>query len=72
MTLGRSVGWLIDVKRLIRVDKQVYYVDHLPAHFRLTAIMAVVALSLAVALCATVPASREASRFQPVAAIRQE
>jgi lipoprotein-releasing system permease protein len=70
--LGLVIAYLLDRSRLIRIDPSVYFIDHLPVHLQIPDLAVVVAISLGIALAATVPASRWAARLQPVDAIRHE
>jgi len=72
LAVGLALGFLIDWSGLIRIDPAVYFIDRLPVHMELLDILVVVAVSLGVALVATLPPSRGASRLPPVEAIRHE
>ncbi len=63
---------MIDTSGLIRIDPAVYFIDHLPVHVELLDVLAVLAVSLAVAVVATIHPSRSAARLVPVDAIRHE
>lgn len=69
---GLLIGFLLDGSELIKIDPSTYFIDHLPVHIQILDVVAVVAISLLIALLATVPASRWAARLQPVDAIRHE
>lgn len=70
--LGLGLGWLLDRSGLIRIDPSIYFIDRLPVHMELLDFVVVVAVSLAVALLATVHPSRSAAALTPVEAIRHE
>lgn len=70
--LGLVVGLILDGSRLIRIDPSIYFIDHLPVHIRLLDLLGIIAVSLLIAVLATIPASRWAARLQPVDAIRHE
>jgi lipoprotein-releasing system permease protein len=70
--LGLVVGFLLDGSELIKIDPSVYFIDHLPVHVRLLDLLAIVLVSMTIAVLATVPASRWAGQLQPVDAIRHE
>lgn len=72
LLLGMLLAFLLDWSRLIRIDPSIYFIDHLPVHIQALDVAAVIGVSLAIALLATVPASRWASRLEPVEAIRNE
>lgn len=75
-TLGTALGlalcFVIDRYDIIRIPPEVYYVDRLPVSLHAADVLTIVAASLAVALLATVYPSLQASRLQPVEAIRHE
>ena len=70
--LGLGVAYLIDASGLIRINPAVYFIDRLPVHVELWDVLAVMALSLAVAVAATIHPSRTAAQLVPVEAIRHE
>jgi lipoprotein-releasing system permease protein len=70
--LGLALGWVLDESRLITIDPQIYFVDHLPVHFQPLDLLVVIGTSLTIALGATLPTSRWAAQLQPVDAIRHE
>lgn len=72
LVLGGVVAFLIDGSELIRIDPSIYFIDHLPVSIEILDVVAVTIVSLLIALAATYPASRFASRLQPVDAIRHE
>ena len=72
LALGILVSLLLDRSGLIRIDPSIYFIDHLPVHLQLSDVLIVILVSLGIALAATVPASRRASRLLPVDAIRHE
>ena len=72
LVLGFLVGWAVDTSGLIRIDPTVYFIDHLPVHIQALDTLAVVLVSLTVAMVATIHPSRSAARLVPVDAIRHE
>ncbi len=74
-TLGLIVGLLtavlLDKFRLIRLDPQVYFIDHLPVDRAPLDIGLTVAASLIIAAIATIYPAIQASRLQPVEAMRE-
>ena len=70
--LGILVAFILDGSRLIRIDPSIYFIDHLPVHVRPLDVLVVIAVSFTIALAATIPASRWASKLEPVEAIRHE
>ncbi len=69
---GFLIGFLLDGSEIIKIDPSVYFIDHLPVQMEILDVLAVVVVSLGIALAATIPASRFAARLQPVEAIRHE
>jgi len=72
LVLGLAASVLIDRSGVIRIDPQVYFIDHLPVHIEVGDVIGVVAFSLIVAIVATLHPSRTAARLTPVNAIRHE
>ena len=74
-TLGLAVGLItalaLDKYRLIRLDPQVYFIDHLPVSRSPVDIGVTVAASLLIAAVATVYPAIQASRLTPVEAMRE-
>jgi lipoprotein-releasing system permease protein len=62
----------VDRGRWIKINPSVYFIDHLPVHIEPLDVLVVVVASLLLAVVATVPPSRSASRLTPVEAIRHE
>jgi lipoprotein-releasing system permease protein len=69
---GLVVGELLGRYRLIPLNAQVYFIDHLPVDLRLADVMAITVSSLLIAALATLYPSAQAARLQPVDAIRHE
>ena len=70
--LGISVSWALDRFELIKIPGDVYFVDHLPATMDPVTILMIVVASILVSFGATIHPARQASRLQPVDAIRHE
>jgi len=70
--LGISVAYLVDRSGLIRINPTVYFIDRLPVHIEAPDVLLVAAVSLAIAIVATIHPSRSAARLVPVEAIRHE
>lgn len=68
--LGILLSWSLDYLELIPIPGGVYFVDHLPARMDPVTIGIIVAASVLVAFGATVYPARQASRLEPVDAIR--
>ena len=70
--LGVGISWALDRFELIKIPGDVYFVDHLPATLDPVDIALVVLASVAVSLVATIYPSQQASKLEPVEAIRHE
>ncbi|MEQ8329664.1 MAG: ABC transporter permease [Longimicrobiales bacterium] len=70
--LGVFLGWLLGTYELIKIPPDVYFVDHLPVSMRLTDILKIVGASVVVSFAATVYPAVQASRLEPVDAIRHD
>jgi lipoprotein-releasing system permease protein len=71
-TLGVVVGLLIDRYDIIKIPPDVYFVDSLPVSIYAPDVLMVVVGSIVVAFVATVYPAIQASRLEPVDAIRHE
>ena len=71
-SLGLSLAWLLDTYEIIRIPPDVYFVDKLPISIRFVDVARIVGVSVFIALMATVYPAFQASRLQPVDAIRHE
>jgi lipoprotein-releasing system permease protein len=69
---GLFLCWLLDRYQIIRIPPDVYFVDHLPVSVQVTDVVLIVAASVAVAFLATIYPAVQASRLEPVDAIRHE
>jgi len=70
--LGLFLCWLLDRYEIIRIPPDVYFVDHLPVSLQAWDVVAIVMASIAVAFAATIYPAFQASRLEPVDAIRHE
>jgi lipoprotein-releasing system permease protein len=70
--MGLALTWILDRYDVIRIPPDVYFVDRLPVWLEPLDVVAIVAASISVALVATIYPARQASRLEPVDAIRHE
>jgi lipoprotein-releasing system permease protein len=70
--LGLLLAYLVDTRRLIRIDPSVYFIDHLPVQVDPMDLTIIVVASFAVATIATLYPARQAAALHPVDAIRYE
>jgi lipoprotein-releasing system permease protein len=71
-TTGLFLCWLLDRYEIIQIPPDVYFVDHLPVSVQVADIALIVVASIAVAFLATIYPAVQASRLEPVDAIRHE
>src|SRR2546430_1626139 len=72
VALGLVVGGMVNRGHWIPIDPSIYFIDHLPVHMQPLDALSVIAASLLVAMLAPLPPSVQASRLDPVTAIRYE
>jgi lipoprotein-releasing system permease protein len=72
LVLGLGAAVALDRYRIIELDPQVYFIDHLPVMTEITDVVWIVLASLLIAAVATVYPAIQASRLYPVEAIRHE
>jgi lipoprotein-releasing system permease protein len=72
LVLGLAAAVALDRYRIIELDPQVYFIDHLPVMTEITDVVLIVLASLLIAAVATVYPARQAARLYPVEAIRHE
>lgn len=70
--LGLFLCWLLDRYEIIRIPPDVYFVDHLPVSLQAMDVVTIVVASVVVAFAATLYPAWQASRLEPVDAIRHE
>jgi lipoprotein-releasing system permease protein len=70
--LGCILSWVLDTYEIIRIPPDVYFVDRLPVALHLFDVLLIFLASLAVAFAATIYPALQASRLEPVEAIRHE
>ena len=72
LTLGFGAALALDKYQFIKLDAQVYFIDHLPVSTQPTDVMWIVLASIAIAAIATIYPAVQASRLFPIEAIRHE
>ena len=72
LIIGFGAALALDKYQFIKLDAQVYFIDHLPVSTQPMDVMWIVLASLAIAAVATVYPSIQASRLYPIDAIRHE
>jgi len=70
--LGCILAWILDTYEIIQIPPDVYFVDRLPVALHLFDVVLIFLASLAVAFAATIYPALQASRLEPVEAIRHE
>ena len=70
--LGLGAGIAVDRWRLIQLDPQVYFIDHLPVRIEALDVLWIILASVTIAVLATLYPSAQAARLYPVEAIRHE
>jgi lipoprotein-releasing system permease protein len=72
LLLGFGAALALDKYQFIKLDPQVYFIDHLPVSTQPMDVMWIILASIAIAAVATVYPSVQASRLFPIEAIRHE
>ncbi len=72
LLIGLATGVALDKYHLIKLDPQIYFLDHLPVIIEPGDVAIIAIASLAVATLATLYPAIQASRLYPVEAIRSE
>jgi lipoprotein-releasing system permease protein len=72
LTLGVGIGYAIERWRLIALDASVYFIDHLPVRMEAFDVLWIAALSVGVAVVATLHPASTAAKLFPIEAIRSE
>lgn len=70
--LGIGLSWALERFELIKIPGDVYGVSHLPAAMDPVDITVIIVASIAVSFLATIHPARQASRLEPVDAIRHD
>lgn len=69
---GLLLSWLLYRYELIRIPPDVYFIDRLPVSVHVSDVLLIAAGSILIALLATIYPALQASRLQPVEAIKHE
>jgi lipoprotein-releasing system permease protein len=72
LVIGFAAALALDKYQFIKLDAQVYFIDHLPVSIQPTDVLWIILASIAIAAIATVYPSVQASRLFPIEAIRHE
>jgi lipoprotein-releasing system permease protein len=72
LAIGMTAGLAMENYRLIALDPEVYFIDHLPVRLQMADIAITTAVSLFIAALATIYPAGRAARLYPVEAIRSE
>jgi lipoprotein-releasing system permease protein len=70
--LGFLLSWILDTYEIIQIPPDVYFVDRLPVSIHPMDVGLIVGASVLVAFAATIYPALQASRLEPVEAIRHE
>jgi lipoprotein-releasing system permease protein len=70
--LGLVISTLVGKKKLIPLDPQIYFIDHLPAINELPDVVLTIAVSILIAAIATLYPSKQAAKLYPLEAIRHD
>jgi lipoprotein-releasing system permease protein len=70
--LGLVVSTLVGAKKLIPLDPQIYFIDHLPAINEVQDVIITIGVSVLIAALATWYPSNQAAKLYPLEAIRHE
>ena len=70
--MGVLLAWLLKTYQFVKLPKDIYYIDRLPVRLEMHDILIIVLSSLLISLVATIYPSYQASRLDPVEALRYE
>jgi lipoprotein-releasing system permease protein len=72
LVLGVVTGLALDRYKLIYLDPQIYFIDHLPVRMQFGDVAFITVLGIAVAALATIYPAVQAAKLYPIDAIRSE
>lgn len=70
--LGLLASWILHRYQIIQIPADVYFIDRLPVSVHIGDVLIIVGASLLISLIATIYPARQASRLEPVEAIKDE
>ena len=71
-TLGLFLSWILHTFEIIQIPPDVYFIERLPVSVNPTDVLLIIGGSLIIALLATIYPALQASRLQPVEAIKHD
>jgi lipoprotein-releasing system permease protein len=72
VALGLMVSLALGKYEIIKLDPEIYFIDHLPVMTEITDVVITIIASLIIAAVATAYPSRQAARLYPIEAIRHD
>ncbi len=70
--LGLFLSWILHRFEIIRIPPDVYFIDRLPVSIHISDVLLIIVVSMLISFVATIYPALQASRLQPVEAIRHE
>jgi lipoprotein-releasing system permease protein len=72
LVIGIAASLALGKYKFIRLNPEIYFIDHLPVQTEMTDVMLTVLLSVAIAALATLYPAQQAAKLYPIEAIRHE